>query len=134
MGLDDDEIADAMRLVVQQYPQLDAPLPSSVDPATTAMVQAMFLHALETCDGKLILEHVSIETIGVLFALERKLLYAVIGKVVLSFQLHFGDACTRRTCIGNAPSLCCTSSGRRRGRIWAWPVTRGRRDLGSHTL
>ncbi|EQC39885.1 hypothetical protein SDRG_02542 [Saprolegnia diclina VS20] len=80
MGLDEDEIDDAMRLVVQQYPQLDAPLPSSVDPATTAMVQAMFLHALETCDGKLILEHVSIETIGVLVALERKLLYAVIGK------------------------------------------------------
>ncbi|KDO20838.1 hypothetical protein SPRG_14068 [Saprolegnia parasitica CBS 223.65] len=80
MGLDDAEIADAMHLVVQQYPQLDATLPSSVDAATTAMVQAMFLHALETCDGKLILEHVSIETIGVLFALERKLLYAVVGK------------------------------------------------------
>ncbi|OQS00358.1 hypothetical protein THRCLA_05991, partial [Thraustotheca clavata] len=72
-------IQDAVALVKQNFPELDA-VDSVVDTATLEMIQAIFLHAMETCDGKLILEDITSGKIGALLALERKVLFGVVAK------------------------------------------------------
>ncbi|OQR91456.1 hypothetical protein ACHHYP_04676 [Achlya hypogyna] len=79
IALDDAELADAVALVGQRFPQFDG-LATTIDTATTQVIQAMVLHSMETSDGKLILDDISVEKISLLLALERKIFFGVVAK------------------------------------------------------